>query len=209
MRKDQVFLLALLGYIGGVFAGSFFVVSGWMLLLGIAVWGSVAVTFPRKNIFLLLFPLLLFAFCVFSIMQSLEHFHAGNIQAREVSGVGAPSVIRKRKVSTIRSSFGWKYAKGASVLRKKSSGRRRKLLPSLPERASHFPACWSCRKTSIRLSIIGCSWPKMISDMFAARHHRGQSCRKIPQDASYDFFSGRNTLLKRRWKKVCPSRKRD
>ncbi|OGI21173.1 MAG: hypothetical protein A3J06_03735 [Candidatus Moranbacteria bacterium RIFCSPLOWO2_02_FULL_48_19] len=88
MRKDQVFLLALLGYIGGVFAGSFFVVSGWMLLLGIAVWGSVAVTFPRKNIFLLLFPLLLFAFGVFSIMQSLEHFHAGNIQAREVSGVG-------------------------------------------------------------------------------------------------------------------------
>ncbi|MDO8565941.1 MAG: ComEC/Rec2 family competence protein [Candidatus Moranbacteria bacterium] len=87
LMKDQVFLLACLGYIGGVFAGSFFVVPGWMLFLGAALWGALFVTFPRKNIFLLFFPFGLFLFGTFSVTQSLEHFHEENMRMGEVSGI--------------------------------------------------------------------------------------------------------------------------
>ncbi|MDP3957222.1 MAG: ComEC/Rec2 family competence protein [bacterium] len=86
MCKDQVFLLALLGYITGVFAGSFFIVSAWVLLLGVALWVAVVMIFPRKNIFLFFFPLTLFLFGVYSVGQSLEHFRVENMQAREVTG---------------------------------------------------------------------------------------------------------------------------
>lgn len=87
LRKDQVFLLTCLGYIGGVFAGSFFVVSGWILFLGTAVWGAFFVTFPRKSIFLLFFPFGLFLFGTFSVTQSLEHFREENMRMNEVSGI--------------------------------------------------------------------------------------------------------------------------
>lgn len=87
LRKDQVFLLACLGYIGGVFVGSFFVVPSWMLFLGAAVWVMTVATFPRKNILFLFFPVTLFLLGVLSIRGSLEHFRVQNMLIGEVSGV--------------------------------------------------------------------------------------------------------------------------
>lgn len=87
MRKDQIFLLACLGYIGGVFAGSFFVVVWWVILLLFAVWIALVSAFPRKHILLLAFPLALFSFGMFSVADSSEKFREENMHAKEVSGV--------------------------------------------------------------------------------------------------------------------------
>lgn len=87
MRKDRIFLLACLGYIAGVFAGSFFVVSWWGIVLVLALWAAVAVAFPQKNILLLLLPLALFSFGVFSVAGALDQFRGDALHIGEVSGI--------------------------------------------------------------------------------------------------------------------------
>jgi hypothetical protein len=87
MRKDRVFLSALLGYIGGVFVGSFSVVSGWIAFLIFAFWIALILSFPRRNIFFLIFPVTLSIFGIFSAADSLEQFHEEHMRAGAVSGI--------------------------------------------------------------------------------------------------------------------------
>lgn len=87
MRKDRIFLAACLGYIVGVFAGSFFVVAWWIVLLFAAILIALACVFPLKNIVLLAFPLTLFSFGVFSVEESSDRFREENMRAGAVSGI--------------------------------------------------------------------------------------------------------------------------
>ncbi len=87
MRKDQVFFTACLGYIGGVFAGSFFMAEWWAIFLLCAFLIACAAVFPRRNIFALFFPLILFAFGIFSVTGSLNQFREDMLHAGEVSGI--------------------------------------------------------------------------------------------------------------------------
>ena len=87
MRKDQVFLLACLGYIGGVFAGSFFGAVWWVFIVSLACLLAFALAFPRKEQWLLLLPVLLCAAGIFSAERSVQHFRLDNLQGREVSGM--------------------------------------------------------------------------------------------------------------------------
>ncbi|MEI8097161.1 MAG: ComEC/Rec2 family competence protein, partial [Candidatus Moraniibacteriota bacterium] len=86
MRKDQIFLLACLGYIGGVFVGSFFIFLWWTFLLVVALWMATVLAFSQKKIITLFVPLLFFACGIFSIEKSLNHFREGNIVLLLVSG---------------------------------------------------------------------------------------------------------------------------
>ncbi|MFZ2299986.1 MAG: ComEC/Rec2 family competence protein [Candidatus Moraniibacteriota bacterium] len=88
MRTDQVFLAACLGYIGGVFAGSFFVALWWVILLLCAVFIACAAAFPRRDIAILSFPLALFAFGILSVSGPLDQYREGNMRNGAVSGVG-------------------------------------------------------------------------------------------------------------------------
>jgi len=87
MRKDQIFLLACLGYIGGVFAGSFFVFLWWGFFLLVALWIAIGMAFPHKKVIVLFVPLAFFVFGIFSIEKALDHFREGNITPTEVSGI--------------------------------------------------------------------------------------------------------------------------
>lgn len=88
MRKDQVFLLACLGYIAGVFAGSFFVVAWWSIFLACAFLIACAAAFPRKNVLALFLPCAMFAFGAMSIAGSLDQFREDALHIGEVSGIG-------------------------------------------------------------------------------------------------------------------------
>ncbi len=87
MSKDQVFLLACLGYIGGVFVGSFFVPSVWSLIFGTAFFIAILIAFPYKKIFLLVIPLAVFFFGIVSAVKSVDHFREGNMHQEEVVGI--------------------------------------------------------------------------------------------------------------------------
>lgn len=87
MRKDQVFLFACLGCIGGVFVGSFFVVSWWIIFLLFAVWVALTIVFPHKDVLLFVFPLVLFAIGVLFVTDSLDRFREGKMHVGEVSGI--------------------------------------------------------------------------------------------------------------------------
>ena len=88
MRKDQVFLLVCLGYIGGVFVGSFFVALWWVVFLLCAFLIACAVAFPRKNGVVLFLLLAMFAFGTLSVTSSLGQFREDALHVGEVSGIG-------------------------------------------------------------------------------------------------------------------------
>ncbi|MEK9151543.1 MAG: ComEC/Rec2 family competence protein [Patescibacteria group bacterium] len=88
MRKDQIFLLACCGFIGGVFAGSFFVVAWWIIFLSCALLIACVAAFPRKNVFVLFLPLAMFTFGILSVTSSLDQFREDALYVGEVSGIG-------------------------------------------------------------------------------------------------------------------------
>lgn len=87
MQKDQVFLVACLGYLSGIFVGSFFVVWGWLFPLLLAVWAAFCFAFPQKNMFLSVFPLALFLCGIFSAEDALNRFREENTHTGTVSGI--------------------------------------------------------------------------------------------------------------------------
>lgn len=86
MRKDQIFLLACLGYIAGVFAGSFFVFSWWIFFLGAGLLIACTVVFFQKKTLYFIVPVLLIAFGVFSAEQALKQYSEARLQPGEASG---------------------------------------------------------------------------------------------------------------------------
>lgn len=86
MRKDQIFLLACVGYIGGVFLGSFFVALQWMLLCGVALWVGVCVAFPSRSSFLFILPISFFIAGTFSAERALERYRGDDLVSQEIIG---------------------------------------------------------------------------------------------------------------------------
>ena len=87
MRKDQVFLLACLGYIGGVFVGSFFGAVWWIFFVSLACILAFMMAFPRKDHFFFLFPVALCAVGIFFTESALHHFRQDDLREMEVSGI--------------------------------------------------------------------------------------------------------------------------
>lgn len=86
MQKDQIFLTACLGYLVGVFVGSFFVALWWIAPLLFAVWVALCFVFPCKNTFFSVFFLALFLLGILSAENALNRFREENMHAGEVSG---------------------------------------------------------------------------------------------------------------------------
>ncbi|OIP59173.1 MAG: hypothetical protein COZ29_02015 [Candidatus Moranbacteria bacterium CG_4_10_14_3_um_filter_45_9] len=86
MSKDQVFLSACLGYIGGVFVGSFFVPPIWSLILGTAFFIALLIAFPYKKTFFFIIPSILFLSGVVLVAESVDHFREGTLYRGEVVG---------------------------------------------------------------------------------------------------------------------------
>ncbi|MDD2766729.1 MAG: ComEC/Rec2 family competence protein [Candidatus Moranbacteria bacterium] len=86
MRKDQIFLLACLGYIGGVFLGSFFVSPQWILLCGIALWVGVCVAFPSRRSFLFIVPIFFFIAGTFLVERALDRYRGDDSVSQEIIG---------------------------------------------------------------------------------------------------------------------------
>ena len=87
MRKDQVLITLCLGYIGGVLAGSFFVVAWWMVILFLTLGIALTAVFFRGKVFLLTALFAIFVYGIFSVTQSLNQFRAENMQGQAVSGI--------------------------------------------------------------------------------------------------------------------------
>lgn len=87
MRKDQVLLAVCLLYIGGVFAGSFFVAVWWTIFLFGAFLAMLSLIFARQYIFLCTLFFAVFYLGIFSVTQSLDRFNEDNMHASEVSGI--------------------------------------------------------------------------------------------------------------------------
>src|SRR3989344_5638060 len=93
LRKDQVFLLVCLGYIGGVFAGSFFMPPEWLAWGMAALLAAVATVFPRKNLFIGAVPLAAFMLGVWGATDTLARFQAERISQGEGEVTGVARVV--------------------------------------------------------------------------------------------------------------------
>jgi hypothetical protein len=87
MRKDQILLVACLLYIGGVFAGSFFVAAWWIVFLCGAFLMVLSLVFARRRIFLVMLFFVMFSLGIFSVTKSWDQFREGNMRGGMVSGV--------------------------------------------------------------------------------------------------------------------------
>jgi competence protein ComEC len=86
MRKDRVLFLMCLLYISGVFAGSFFVVAWWMIILFLALLVALATASFYKNVFLFILFCAVFVYGIFSVTNSLDKLRGENMRSAVVSG---------------------------------------------------------------------------------------------------------------------------
>lgn len=87
MSQDRIFLLACLGFVFGVFAGSFFVLAWWFLLFFAAFFVALFIAFPYKQMAVLSIPFCLFVFGNISVTNTMNHFRGGTLHQEEVSGI--------------------------------------------------------------------------------------------------------------------------
>lgn len=88
MRKDQVFLLACLGVLAGVFGGSFFSLAPWILWMGTALWLALFFSFLRHSLALLFVPIVGFLGGFLITQNALTQWHVGQEkEAPVVAGV--------------------------------------------------------------------------------------------------------------------------
>jgi len=113
MHKYQMLFLLCLGYIGGVFIGSFFLSSQWILFCLIALWIGICIAFPFRILFLLIFPLCTFILGGVYTQQSFQKFQNDPSSPITITGtvrvVGEPeekSFFRQTIVRVVRCESG-------------------------------------------------------------------------------------------------------